>query len=143
MPIGASAHPMAAFSGFYESHGPPPSGNELGIVPAHRNGHQSGQQREHILHLCFVCCCPGDPRSDTERLVARWRHLVAFMNAALHSHTTMAIVKAQQRRCFCSLSLPYPPDITIAKNHGMVHLNSLTAMVFCERPLFYELLWCV
>ena len=29
--IGASAHPIAAFSGFYESHKPPPSGDACGI----------------------------------------------------------------------------------------------------------------
>jgi hypothetical protein len=37
--IGASAHPMAAFSCFNESRGPPPSGDARGIVPAHRHGH--------------------------------------------------------------------------------------------------------
>ncbi len=31
---------MAAFSGFYESHEPPPSGDAYSIVPAHRDGHQ-------------------------------------------------------------------------------------------------------
>ena len=37
--IGASAHPMAVFSGFYESHASPPSGDAPGIVPLHRDGH--------------------------------------------------------------------------------------------------------
>ena len=46
MPIGASAHPMAVFSGFYESHGPTPSGDVRGIVPAHRHGQQNGKQSE-------------------------------------------------------------------------------------------------
>ena len=78
MPIGASARLMVVFSGFYESHGPPPSGNDLGIVPAHRNGHQSGQQREHILHLRFVCYRPGGCQGNMEQVVARWRHLVAL-----------------------------------------------------------------
>ncbi len=31
MPIGVSARPMAAFSGFYESHEPPPSGDARSI----------------------------------------------------------------------------------------------------------------
>jgi hypothetical protein len=57
--IGASAWPMAAFSGFYESHGPTPSGDALGIVPAHRHGHRNGQQSGHILHFRFVFCHPG------------------------------------------------------------------------------------
>ena len=66
MPIGAGARPMAAFSGIYESQEPPPSGDVRGIVPA---GHQNGQQSGHILHLCFVCCCSGGRRGDTERVV--------------------------------------------------------------------------
>ena len=30
---------MVAFSGFYESHKPPPLGEVRGIVPAHHHGH--------------------------------------------------------------------------------------------------------
>ena len=37
--IGASARPMAAFSGFYESHKPRPLGDARGIVPSHLDGH--------------------------------------------------------------------------------------------------------
>ena len=51
MPIGSSAHPMAAFNDFYESPGLPPSGDERGIVPAHRHDHQNRQQSGHILHV--------------------------------------------------------------------------------------------
>ena len=72
MSIGASACPMAAFIGFYESHKPPPSGDACGIVPAHRDGHQNGWQSGHILHLHFVC-----HRGDTEPVVALWRCPVA------------------------------------------------------------------
>jgi hypothetical protein len=43
--IGASARPMVAFSGFYESHETPPSGDASGIVPPHRHGHRNDQQR--------------------------------------------------------------------------------------------------
>ena len=42
MPIRASACPMAAFSVFYKSQEPPPSGDARGIVPAHRDGHRNG-----------------------------------------------------------------------------------------------------
>ena len=35
---------MAAFSGFFESQGPPPSCDARGTLPAHCNGHQNGQQ---------------------------------------------------------------------------------------------------
>ena len=41
---------MVAFSGFNESHEPPPLGDALGIVPPHRNGHRNGQQSEYMLH---------------------------------------------------------------------------------------------
>jgi len=71
MPIGASARLMAALSGFYESHEPPPSGNARGIVLAHRNGHQNIQQSGYILHNRFVDCRPGGRRGNTERVVIR------------------------------------------------------------------------
>jgi hypothetical protein len=82
--IGASAHPMAAFSGYYESHEAPPSGNVRGIVPLHRDGHRNGQQRGYILHRRFVDCRHGGRRGDTEpeQLVARWQRPVAS-NVAL------------------------------------------------------------
>jgi hypothetical protein len=34
----------------------------------------------HVAHRC-VDCVPGGRRGDTERVVARWRSLVAFMKA--------------------------------------------------------------
>ena len=48
--IGASARLMVAFSGFNESHEPPPLGDARGTVPPHRNGHQNGQQSEYMMH---------------------------------------------------------------------------------------------
>jgi hypothetical protein len=55
-----------AFSGLYESHGPPPLGSARGIVPTHRHGHQNGQQSGHILHLRFVDCHPGSRHGNME-----------------------------------------------------------------------------
>jgi len=53
--IGASPCPMVPFSGFYESHKSPSSGDARGIVvPLHRNGHQNGQQSRYMLHNCCV-----------------------------------------------------------------------------------------
>ncbi len=78
---GASACLMVAFSDSYESHGPPPSGDARGIVPAHRHGHRNGQQSGQNLHFHFVCCRPGGRWGDMERVVAQWRCLVAFMKA--------------------------------------------------------------
>ena len=109
---------MAAFSGFYESHEPPPSGDARGIVPAHRDGHRNGQQSGHILHLCFVCCRPSGRCGNTEQVVAKWQCPVASgealvmlqweMNAVLHRCTVMAMELACDggafvccRRLFC------------------------------------------
>jgi len=92
---------MVAFSCFCESHEPPPLGDVLGIVPPHRHGHRNGQQSGYVLHHRNVCCRPGGHSGNTERLVARWRRIVAFikaldllhqeMCAVLHHHTAMAI----------------------------------------------------
>jgi len=91
--IGASVRPTVAFSGFYESHGPPPSGDASGIVPPHRHGHQNEQQRGggHFAHRC-VDCRPGGRRGDTEQVVARWQSLVAYMKALDHLHQAMRSV---------------------------------------------------
>ena len=89
---------MVAFSGFYESHEPPPSGDARGIIPSHRDGHQNGHQSEYILHRCFVCCRPGGRRGDTERVVARWRRPVASGVALDMMHRAMPHVSLQR---FC------------------------------------------
>ncbi len=105
MPIGASARPMGAYSGFYESHEPPPSGDAHGIVPAHRNSHRNGQQSGYILHNCCVDCRPGGRRGDTRPVVAQWRRSAAScealvilhqaMRSILHWRTAMAIEMAR------------------------------------------------
>jgi hypothetical protein len=63
--IGASAHLMAAFSGFYESHEPPLLGDVHSMVLLHCHDHQNDQQSRHVMHCCFVCCHPGGRRGDT------------------------------------------------------------------------------
>jgi hypothetical protein len=83
---------MAAFSGFYESHGPTPSSYVCGIVPAHRHGHRNCQQSGHILHRCFVFCRHDGRWGNTERVVVRWRRLVAFMKAMDLLHWAMRAV---------------------------------------------------
>ena len=94
--IGMSACPMAAFSGFYESHEPPPSGDARARVPPHRNGHQNGQQRGYILHRCFVDCRHGGRRGNTEQVVAQWRHPVASGVALDMLHWAMPRVSHQR-----------------------------------------------
>ena len=101
---------MAAFSGFYESHEPPPSGDARGIVPAHRDGHRNSQQSGFILHRRTVCCRPGGRRGNTERVVARWRRTRAsdkalvmlhwVMRSVFHRRTTMAIEMAHDGGTF-------------------------------------------
>jgi hypothetical protein len=95
---------MTAFSGFYESHEPLPSGDAHGIVPKHRHGQRNGQQSGHILHLCFVCCRPSGRCGNTEQVVAKWQCPVASgealvmlhweMYAVLHRRTVMAMETA-------------------------------------------------
>ena len=108
---GASARPMVVFSGFYESHEPPPSGDARARVPLHRDGHQNGQQRGYILHCCFVDCRHGGRRGNTEQVVAQWQHPVASdvalgmlhwaMPRALLQHLRMTIKMA----CYGGTSL--------------------------------------
>jgi hypothetical protein len=98
MPIGASACPMAAFSGFYESHEPTPLGDARSIVPAHCDGHRNGQQRGYILHDPCVDCLPGSRRGDTEQVVARWRHPVAFCEALVMLYQVMRSVLHRMAR---------------------------------------------
>ena len=110
MPIGASACPMVAFSGFYESHEPPPSGGVRGIVLPHRDGHQNGQQSGYMLHFRCVDCRPGGCRGNTEQVVARWWRPGAFgealvmlyrtMRSVLHWRTALAIEMARDGGTF-------------------------------------------
>jgi hypothetical protein len=64
--IRANARLIVAFSGFYESHKPPPLGNACGIVPPHRNGHKNGQQSGTyfiIVVLIIILAAAGAIRS--------------------------------------------------------------------------------
>jgi hypothetical protein len=45
----------------------------------------------HFAHRCLDCR-PGGRRGDTERVVARWQSLVAFMKALDHLHQVMRSV---------------------------------------------------
>ena len=63
-----------------------------------------------LIHRCFVDCCPGGRRGDTERVVARWRRSVASgealvmlhraMRSVLHRRTAMAIEMARDGGTF-------------------------------------------
>ncbi len=56
--IGHNTCPMAVSSGFYQSPGPPPSGNARTNVPAHCRGHQNGQQSWSIFSSFFHLLSP-------------------------------------------------------------------------------------
>ena len=86
---------MVAFSGFYESHEPPPFGKARSIVPPHRNDHQHCQQSGYILHCCFVYCRPGGRRGDMEQVVARWQRPVASGEALVVLNQVMRSVLLQ------------------------------------------------
>jgi len=96
--IGASARKMAAFSGFYESPGPPPLVDARGIVPPHCDGHRNGHQSGYILHHCFICCRPGGRRGNTEPVVAQWQRPVASVKALVMLHWEMPLVPLQLLR---------------------------------------------
>jgi hypothetical protein len=70
-----------------------------------------------ILHHRFVCCCSGGRRGDTERVVARWRRLVAFIKAldlfhkamllVVHRCTAMAIEMASDKGTFFAVTASF------------------------------------
>ena len=83
---------MVAFSGFCESHEPPPLSNTLGIEPSHRHGHRNGQQSGYMLHRRNVCCRPGGRRGNMEQVVAQWQCPVASDEALVMLHRAMRSV---------------------------------------------------
>ena len=90
---------MVAFSGFYESHEPPPSGDVRGILSPHCNHHRNGHQSGYILHYSCVDCRPGGRRG----LVASCEALVILhraMHSVLHRRTAMAIEMARDGGTF-------------------------------------------
>jgi len=55
---------MVAFSGFYESHKPPPSGDARGIAPPHRDDHRNGQQSGYMFIMNVALAAAGAIRSE-------------------------------------------------------------------------------
>ena len=92
--IRARARPMAAFSGFYESHKPPTSGDAHDSTATSRWPLKRPSKWIHITSF-FVCCCPGGRQGDTERVVARGWHPVASGEALVMLHWVMLHVSLQ------------------------------------------------
>jgi hypothetical protein len=55
---------MVAFSGFYESQEPPPSGDARGIALPQRDGHQNGQQSGYMFIMIVALVAAGAIRSE-------------------------------------------------------------------------------
>jgi hypothetical protein len=55
---------MVAFSGFYESHEPPPSGDARGIAPPHHDGHRNGQESGYMFIMIVALAAAGVIRSE-------------------------------------------------------------------------------
>ena len=96
--MGVSACLIWAFSGFYESHEPPLSGDACARVSPHRDGHRNGQQRWYIVHHRFVDCRHGSRRGDTDQVVARWQRPVASDVAMDILHWLMPRASLQRLR---------------------------------------------
>jgi len=97
---------MVAFSGFHESHEPPPLGDARGIVPSHQDAHRNWQQSGYMFHFRCVDCRPGGCRGDMEQVVARWRCPVAFSDALVMLHWAMCSVS---HRC-TAMAIEMPRD---------------------------------
>ena len=113
--IGASARPMVAFSGFFESHEPR-------IVPPHCNGHQNGHQSGYILHCCFVCCCPGGRRDDASSGFRcspghdASRNAVYITSMPPHGHQNKAATEVH-----LFVADTFLLGVIVAKDHVMAH----------------------
>jgi hypothetical protein len=128
--IRASARPMVAFSGFYESHELPSSGDVRGIVPLHRDGHRNGQQEGTFCIIVFVL----SPWRPPGRYGAS-SHLMAAFSGFQCSHGHAASGDAActasspphghqnglRRRNICSSSQIFCSTLLIANDYVMAH----------------------
>ena len=85
---------MVAFSGFYESHELPPSGNARDSTAASRWPLKRPTKRVHfcIVVVLIVALAAGGAIGDTEQAVAGWRHSVASGEALVMLHRAMRSV---------------------------------------------------
>jgi hypothetical protein len=123
--IGCNTCPMAASSGFYQSLEPPPLGNVRGIVPAHRRGHQNGQQSWPIFSLLFCLLLPWQPLGQYGASSCPTAASVGFQSSPGHAALDDALCIAptylqgfwngQQRRNILMPSLILYSTITVAK----------------------------
>ncbi len=98
--------PMVASGGFYQSPGPPPSGDAHGIVPAHCCSHQNGQQRlgQYGASSPLMVASSGFEGSPGH---AASGNAICIVSEHRRGHQN-----GQQQRCICSSFLPLFHDNT-------------------------------
>ena len=128
--IGASAHPMLAFSGFYESHEPPPTGNLWYSTAASQWPLKQPAKWVHFASLfCWLSPCQpqGKYGASSCPMAAssgfQWSPGHAALGYVLYIAPAHCHVhrNGPQWRC---IPLPPPPiliAVIIAKDHHMVH----------------------
>ncbi len=131
--IGHNTHPMAASSGFYQSPGPPPSGNVRGMVPAYCCSHQNGQQSWSIFLLSFCLLLPLRPLGRYGVNSCSMAASSGFWSSPGHAALGKAICIApahrhghkngQRRKNFLMPLSILSLTIALAKDHVMVHWN--------------------
>ncbi len=98
--IGRHTRPEALTSGFRDSPGPPPSGDALGYVPAHRQGQQNGRQVWYFFVVFLWHSNPLSVRGNTARILAWWRRPVALREALSPLYWEISTVSCQPREPF-------------------------------------------
>ena len=87
---------MEATSGFPRSPEPPPLGDALGYVPAHRQGQRNGRHVWYFFVFFLWHLNPPSVRGDTARILARWRRPVASREALDPLYRSMSAVLCQR-----------------------------------------------
>ncbi len=129
--IGRNTRPMAASSGFYQSPGPPPLDNARGMVPAHRRGHQNGQQSWSMFSSPFCLLLPWWPLGQYGASSCLMTVSSGFRGSPGHSALGNATCIAptrlhghqngMQQRWICFLPPLFLLTIIVAKDHVMVN----------------------
>ncbi len=129
--IGRNTCPMVGFNGFYQSPGPPLSGNACGIIPVHHRSHHNGQQSWSIFPLLFCLLLAWQPLGQYRASSCPMAASSGFRSSPGHAKLGNAICIAplhrhghqngQQRSNILMPSSILSSTITVAKDHVMVH----------------------
>jgi hypothetical protein len=129
------ACPMAAFSGFYESPGPPPSGDAHDSTTASRCPLKRPSKWVHITSL-YCLLSPWRPLGwygvSSRPMAASSGFRSIPGHAALGDAACIASTPPHghqnglRLRCICSSPPPFSHGVIIAKDHVMVHFLNKT-----------------